>query len=426
MSEADKQGSIFQEMVERRSRCETLNEKAVEQGLEVSIPMVSTGGLDIEDIEIESRPAFEMEELTPAYVSEIEIRSEAAEPVIDKVDAPTDIEVEKREFDSPVEPGNNYFDNLEDPAPVEPFSEPLPESDLQVSGADDEVEGTTSSYFDELEEVDAEQVSAPLKEAAESEDFSTEIEESDHVGSEGTVEDAQPDEADTEAEIASVVSDFTNLEEPVFEEAKPVPEEIEEPMNEEPLIEKEITSVEPEEDPSLLEASSLEEIPLKEEASLPEESPESLSAEETEVRIGSGTSDLDGEPLSEEPVAEEDAAPVAEKDLIGQSDELLAEAPGLITDAEVILAAEELVNRIGPVVDIQSLPKTQPSRVLSKTTQPKAADPVEEKTPAQSEQRPSDEPKKAASSAAKLGEQSEPPKKKKKKISLLDSYFKGL
>lgn len=119
---------------------------------------------------------------------------------------------------------------------------------------------------------------------------------------------------------------------------------------------------------------------------------------------------------------EESASP---EDLIVESGDLLGEAPEPIEDAEVLMAAEDLVDQIGSVVDIQSLPKTQPSRVLSKVSksETKASEKPKHEV-AVSE--PTAETVRSESKAVKPDPTAAKPKKKKKKVSLLDSYFKGL
>lgn len=112
------------------------------------------------------------------------------------------------------------------------------------------------------------------------------------------------------------------------------------------------------------------------------------------------------------------------EDLIDQSEGLLGDAPEPIADAEVVLAAEELVDQIGSVVDIQKLPKTQPSRVMSKVA--KAKETAEEKQSASAIAPESAKGSEKAPSPAKPDPTASSTPKKKKKISLLDSYFKGL
>jgi len=165
----------------------------------------------------------------------------------------------------------------------------------------------------------------------------------------------------------------------------------------------------------------------EEESTIPSE-PEA-SAEDIEPLVSDETESVEEpRPVAESSETAQEGAeetPSSPEDLIQESGDLLGEAPEPIADAEVIMAAEDLVDQIGSVVDIQSLPKTQPSRVMSKV--------------AQSEEKP---PEKSSSDAIRLPEEKEiakpapknkkpdptaaKPKKKKKKISLLDSYFKGL
>ncbi|MFC0537378.1 hypothetical protein [Pelagicoccus mobilis] len=156
-----------------------------------------------------------------------------------------------------------------------------------------------------------------------------------------------------------------------------------------------------------------------------EEEPVSQSAEETVAakEVVESPEGVEAGEISEELPEEEGSA--SQEDLIEQSGDLLGEAPEPISDAEVIMAAEELVDRIGSVVDIQSLPKTQPSRVLSKVA--KSEENEEKKAEPEAIRLPEEnEAPKSVESAAEPEPSPTKPKKKKKKVSLLDSYFKGL
>lgn len=126
-----------------------------------------------------------------------------------------------------------------------------------------------------------------------------------------------------------------------------------------------------------------------------------------------------------EPEAES-TPPATPEEAIVQSDPFLDEEPQLFETLESEFVAEKLVDQVGEIVNIQRLPKTQPSRVLSKTkAQEKGgAKPIGDgnSSPTEravSEPKSPEQPKKPSSEA-------EGAKPKKKRVSLLDSYFKGM
>lgn len=131
--------------------------------------------------------------------------------------------------------------------------------------------------------------------------------------------------------------------------------------------------------------------------------------------------DASGSSFEDLPEAEPETEPaqLTPNELIAQSEDLLGVGPEAIEDAEVIMAAEDIVDRIGSVVDIQSLPKTQPSRVMAKVQA------AAEASGKKYEPSPPTSPKAEEGLSAKLGEDESKPNRKKT-ISLLDSYFKGL
>jgi len=143
-----------------------------------------------------------------------------------------------------------------------------------------------------------------------------------------------------------------------------------------------------------------------------------------------------GEPLASElaRVAGEQAEGLEGETETGEESSLLDEEPDYVSEAELVLAAEELVERIGPVIDIKSLPKTPPKRVLAKVAM--EAEAQKPAVSAGAEGGAADHAQAATlSPEAALGAQaSKPaplespvaPKKRKKKATLLDSYFKGL
>lgn len=172
---------------------------------------------------------------------------------------------------------------------------------------------------------------------------------------------------------------------------------------------------------------------------------EPVEEAESEESIAEATAQAFDEPRLPEPVVEQPPPPPEQ--LISESEDFLAEEPQILEEVEKTLAAEILAERIGQVVDIQRFPKTKPMRVLAKVKSEakkaeaaaqkpapapkpptaKAAPPAEkQKTP--EKPRPADKPKPAENplpeaDAADLGA---PDKPKKKRVSLLDSYFRGL
>ncbi len=391
-------------MEERRSRCENLNAKAVEQGLVAAPIMVSTDDDRIDEPEPELAPAFDMDEIGSGNVSENEIRLDESSTMEDVLDTASD--VDEIVIDNPTSSVSGYFDHVED---AEKASEQPPEPEV---AAEAEAEASPS-YFGSLDEPVFEEPGPVLDEpepiesigsaepAAEFESM-PEIAEPQEIEpvaqEEATLEDVSSAAEPEAAEAATSPSYFGSLDEPVFEEPGPV-------LDEPETIES-IESAEP--------AADFESMP---EIAEPQEVE---TVEEEEATPAASVSEL-GSEIEEEPEAVED--------LISQSDEWLAPEPELITDAEIRMAAEELVDRIGPVVDIQNLPKTQPSRVLSKTAKQVQEETPEAKLPTPRQESPQ-EPvvsKKEDDIVSKLVEdESGPKKKKKKKISLLDSYFKGL
>lgn len=116
--------------------------------------------------------------------------------------------------------------------------------------------------------------------------------------------------------------------------------------------------------------------------------------------------------------------------LLGESDSILKSAPDVVMTEEPS-DLEEIVDAIGDVVNIQKLPKTKPKRVLFKANQGGANSKRPVKTVAAEPPVPDriveesvlDSMPNAAKSPA--GGKS-PKKRKKKRVSLLDSYFKGM
>ncbi len=367
--------------------------------------MVSTDDPRVDEIEPELAPAFDMNQIDLENVSENEIRMDEISTAEDVLDTASDVDVNEIVIDNPPSNVSDYFDRLDD---VENASEQLAEPEVAAEAEE------SPSYFGSLDEpmfeepgpvLDEVESIAPAEPAAEPESI-FEVSEPEEIApvveEEVSLEDVSRSvEPEVAAETEESPSYFGSLDEPMFEEPGPVLDEVESIAPAEPAAETE----------SIFEVSEPEEI-----APVAEEEAEPI------VSVSESQSELASE-------IEEEEKPEAVEDLIDESDEWLAPEPGLITDAEVRMAAEELVDRIGPVVDIQSLPKTQPSRVLSKTTKLKQAETPEAKTPTPSQELPK-EPvvsKKEDDIVSKLVEdESSPKKKKKKKISLLDSYFKGL
>lgn len=295
MLETDKEGTIFGEMMERRSRSEELTERALDRGLEVFKGESEAVADDLmEDVELEMKPAFEESEVAQEVsVSENAIQAESLDANEEELELASEVEDE-------------------------------------VAAEESEVEADVGFVGEEALE---EEVTIPAD---------------GQVDFEAPIEDALVVE-DEEA-VAEAPGYFEDLDG-------------EDEVEEEVLAEADAGMEEPE---------------VEEQAKRPEE-------------------------------------------LIEESDDLLAAEPEPVADAEVTMAAEDLVDRIGPVVDIQSLPKTQPTRVLSKTA--KAAEaPKQESVP---EKAVSREPV-VEEKVSQAAEEAAPAKKKKKKVSLLDSYFKGL
>ncbi|EDY84141.1 hypothetical protein VDG1235_3771 [Verrucomicrobiia bacterium DG1235] len=341
MAEAEKQKSIFSEMAERRSRCDDLNARAVDHGLEVFQADDSDSELD--ETEVELKPAFAMDEIEESLVSKNKIQPAAVvdkealdsgESILDEIEDGLESPVEGLE--AAVDFGERVIDNVEPPSALEPTTQDEQGSE-DLSEASIELEASV-----ELTEQEPE---TPLP-----------------VG---------------EFEVTSEVSD-----------------------------DSEILSEETEPDAGIS----------------PEVSEEAKEGEMlAEVESGSASYFDDIEKEAEAPIEEEETS---KEELIEQSEELLAAEPEPVVDAEVAKVAEDLVDRIGPVVDIQSLPKTQPSRVLSKTAKPKE-DPNSAQRPELDE--PLSVPPVEDRADRKAVDEGAPAKKKKKKkVSVLDSYFKGL
>ncbi|MDQ8179228.1 hypothetical protein [Pelagicoccus sp. SDUM812005] len=417
-------------MAERRSRNENLNARAIEQGIPVSQPMVSTESEDVEAIEM--KPAFEMEEFAPARVSENEIQEEVAEPLIEKVDTTSTFDGEEGLEAESLPETSSYFDDLdagEDTGSIEAsIEEPALEASSGQDFAEAKEEAALPSYFESLDDAEAEVPAAIEAEASSSEPSALEEEEAGLDISEAVEADAMFTNSEREEESGSPASYFGNLEESVFEEPGPVLEEndtapsadLEPEIAEQASIADDGFSSGPPLQPAALEdTTNAEENSLAEESELESDS-ELVAAESLET----------AESAPAEEMAEEPADSLKSEDLIEQSESLLADAPEPIADAEVIMAAEELVDRIGPVVDIQSLPKTQPSRVLSKTAKAMAEEPEAKPSAAQPEAEKEPQPTPVAKKVEPVPQETQeaavPPKKKKKKVSLLDSYFKGL
>lgn len=341
MSETYKQGSIFQEMIERRSRSEELNALAVSQGL----PAVASWS-------------------APQGV--VEDESQRADPEVD----------------------------LEDSASTETKNEEIDAND-------------SSSIFEDLESVpvvlDAELPALEIEEASAPGYFDSIGLDDGDLGQESSVaasvfEDDGPSLGEVEAESESVGADESLS---VFDSVEEI-------------------SLQP----------GFEEIVVSEGSALASVGEFSEPADDFEPFVDP-VSDLGdiAEPISTaapEPEGIEPEAPVSIEDEIDESDAFLPPEPEGVFDAEVMMAAEELVNRIGPVVDIQSLPKTQPMRVLSKAA--KAAEEEANPAPAAPVEVRKETPRVAEidSPPTKAVVDKEKPKLKKKKVSLLDSYFKGL
>ncbi|MBD5780558.1 hypothetical protein IEN85_13740 [Pelagicoccus sp. NFK12] len=466
MSDVDKQGSIFEELAARRSRCEELNARAIEQGIAVSDPMVSTRFEEEEEVPM--KPAFEMEELTPTDVSAKAIQADEDELEIENLDTSTGLDDSEQVIDNPSDDAPHYFDAIDETSSEDPEKVEAPLDAAEGNFRSDEEQGVnrhdeaSPTYFESLDD-DAAQADATfdseppvLEPSAKDPEWVSEPLSGDEE--EPVADTVLPaDESNADAEIASAVSYFGDVDEPEFEDASGI-EDIT-ASSDAPEIPEKLPNLSPDRvdgESELEDSASLETT----EAEGPVFSGDEEAAE-TLVSAGMDDSDLpamedisdddleavstsveempQNEELEERQVAQEEATvaaelpPLSDEDLIGQSDGLLAEAPEPVPDAEVIMAAEELVDRIGPVVDIQSLPKTQPSRVLSKTTQSQASEQVREKPASKVKA----QPKKSQASSKPpevkpqvvsegTGDAPAPQKKKKKKISLLDSYFKGL
>lgn len=440
MSEMDKQGSIFQEMIERRSRSEELNALAVSQGLPAVVSnAASQASVDDESDQAsptslhdetasseasaeeiaphDSSPIFEDIVITPLTVAEELPAEEVEEPTasgyfdsigMDDSDAGEEISVAA----SVVEDEDASIDELRNETELVGAEEPLPawESEEEMGSTD------STSIFEDIEKV-------PMGVAEE-------------LPTEGIEEPAAPGYFD------SIGFDDGDTGEEIFV-AGPVAEADDTSLGE---GQGEPESVEAEE--SLPALDSVEEIPVEQQTEVLKSVPEfeeAVSGESMAALITESSDSVDDLAPSEEPVAEneevspstsaaepepegiESDAPVSIEDEIDESDEFLPPEPEGVFDAEVMMAAEELVNRIGPVVDIQSLPKTQPMRVLSKAA--KAAEEEANPTPAPAAPAEVEKEKPAVAkvdSPPSKTEEKAKPKPKKKRVSLLDSYFKGL
>lgn len=132
-----------------------------------------------------------------------------------------------------------------------------------------------------------------------------------------------------------------------------------------------------------------------------------------------------------QPSAREQPATEASDELDPDFDAVQERAmAGLVDPGE----RERLVEKYAPVVDLQRLPKSRPQRVLDKAK--KLAADASKPTPAPKPSAPAFQPGVAAKSigepqpeqGAKSAspDSGDKPKAKKKRVSLLDSYFKGL
>ncbi|WP_309020534.1 hypothetical protein [Pelagicoccus sp. SDUM812003] len=132
--------------------------------------------------------------------------------------------------------------------------------------------------------------------------------------------------------------------------------------------------------------------------------------------------------------ASEPEAPKTPEETIESSESPLLDDPASLENLEVDVEAESLVDQFGDIVDIQKLPKSKPSRVLSKASQLEKEGKLQRDKPEPKVPKPTHEPEKAKSHGfteaevelVEPADKPKPVKKKKKRVSLLDSYFKGL
>lgn len=303
-------------MAERRSRSQTLQAKALEQGVAVSELRAGTSEDEQELEALEMKPAFDMESLESGLVSENELQSD--ETQVAEVSESVSDEVLEETVEDAIEPESDLTTETQ-------AIQEMKENEVPIEAAD--CSEMNEGAVDKIEEYIAEKIPAD-------------------PGVQFVEEEACPS-----GESRSSLEDEPELETQATEE----------------VVDNEV--LEPEE------------------------------------RV-------------------ESALPSSE-DLIDDDGDLLGDAPEPIADAESLMAAEELVDRIGAVVDIQSLPKTQPSRVMSKVS--KSEQPAEGKREPDPVESPKSMPvSKAPPTTSKPDPTAAKPKKKKKKATLLDSYFKGL
>ncbi|MBC2605278.1 hypothetical protein [Pelagicoccus albus] len=390
MSDTERQGSIYGEMAERRSRSEELQSKAEEMGVPVFVPdSVSESASEVEEnYEIVSE--VEISEVNDS-VSDPELEEVAVDALQDEQELP-----EPQTIENEMVPETDLVVPADPDPVIEDIVEPASDAELEL-----EVNsiGEETSYFSDLDEELPKEQSSELLEATE------------------------------EVEQVSAISEELGVSEEIAtaEVADDSVEELDLPAAEEPesVADEEVASFEVDAEPLEVESKAPEAIdsdPVEEETVSAnddiQEEAEAPAVDEIEA-IG------DPEPVSEEAISEDipdeisDEEPKTPEQLIGESVDLLGDAPEMIEDSDVRRVAEDIVDKIGSVVDIHNLPKTQPSRVLSKVAKAQEAEKggSEEKV---------ELPVVEKKTEAKAETSSVPPKKKRKKVSLLDSYFKGL
>lgn len=376
--------SIFSEIAARRSRSARLNELAREQGL-------------VDDEALESPSQGEPCSEVKASVVDEGIR-EAAYLELSAEPLPKETEESEIPLSEEVEAAGE--DLVADGDELEVLSEATKASDDLLDLADAE-EPAAKSYFEDLDSTSAGTFTAAAS------DGSSEIQrrverEASVVSQEQPEAEAKSEEQPSSAvaEEADEAAEISAATESAFEGSS----EDEEQDDGNPSAQ--------ERERPLVSFAKFEEDGLPVQNDIQEEEREALLDQSDAAESGSA-------PGPGEDTDEGVDEPLSPEEAIAQSESPLDEEPQALDEAEVRLEAESLVDQIGPIVDIQSLPKTRPMRVLSKTSATKPE--VKEAEPQRTESRPEaerpDEKREHVSAEAKP---------KKKRVSLLDSYFKGL
>lgn len=405
-------------------------------------------------------------ELPEAVGDEVEVKAETLEEEESNWQ-PEAIEAEDSEaFDPMSILGDSSEETSEDTSA--PLEMDLPSDPKNVMAALAALAGASKAKTETpLENEEAEAIAeepAELESIAEGEDPDTyeAVEESISVEASEELEDVAIEDkaiaSDSQIEEAVIESEMVQIEEDAIERT--------EDLDTGDAVAKDVEATEEDERP-LISFGKLDEdfggesVPEEgEEEIVPESSDEDV-VEDEEIAAVETVSEEDASEIVEESashqeevvveedeVAESEAEAVADTeaddvldpiDEISSSASFLDDEPQLIDGNESEFVAEQLVDEVGDIVDIQRLPKSQPNRVLSKAkleaegkknVSEEVSKPVtpmvphkEAVKPAIEEPKPEEPPVEESVAEEAVDK---PKKAKKKRVSLLDSYFRGL